>query len=95
MADLVKLEKSIQEHDESFCGEVRGMTEVQLKDALARLSMQNESVVKAKEDDSELNELKDQVKELTAPYRESMKKLKSKIKFVVGIMEEKKDLVQE
>jgi hypothetical protein len=92
MVDLVKLEKTIEENDSSFCGEVRGMTVSQLKDVLALVSMQRESVVKAKEDDEELISLKAQVKEISAPYRESLKKLQDKIKFIVGTMEEKKDI---
>ena len=87
--NLEKLETEIAKENEGFCGEVRGMTLSQVKDTLARLSMDIQAVDQAKENDEELADLKGQVKEIEAPYRESKKKLQKKVKFVVAMLEEK------
>ena len=87
--NIVKLETLISDNNESFCGECRGMTETQLKDVLSRESLSAQAIVQAKEDDEELQALKDQLKEASSPYRESLKIQKLKIEFIVRILEEK------
>lgn len=84
-----KLEKAINEIDSTFCGEVRGYTLDQTKDRLSQLSLEVQAVVQAKENDDELTAAKAEVKEMGAPYRESLKKLRQKIDFLVSILEEK------
>ena len=84
-----KLEKAINETDSTFVGEVRGYTLVQCKDRLSKLSLDAQAVVQAKENDDELTAVKEEVKEMGAPYRESLKKLRQKIDFLVSILEEK------
>jgi len=91
--DLVKLEKEIIKNgNEQFCGEVRGMTLQQVKDTLAIESQNFEVVVKAQDEDEELNRLKEDLKELKAPYLESKKAIKTKIRFLVGMLEEKSEV---
>jgi hypothetical protein len=87
--NITKLEVAIAKDNESFCGEQRSMTLTQLKDSLARESLAAQVVMQAKEDDEELQSLKEQLKEASAPYREALTKQKLKIEFIVKIMEEK------
>lgn len=87
--DITKLEKEIAKHNESFAGEVRGMTETQLKDTLARISLRAQEIIQAKQDCDELTEAKQTVKEISAPFNEALKKEKQKIEFLVRILEEK------
>jgi uncharacterized protein (DUF2252 family) len=84
-----KLEKAINESDSSFCGEVRGMNLDQIKERLSKLSLDAQSIVRAKEEDEELTAAKEEVKEMGAPYREAMKKVRQKLDFLVSILEEK------
>jgi len=84
-----KLEKAINEIDSTFCGETRGYTLVQCKDRLSKLSLEVQSVVNARENDDELTQAKEEVKDMGAPYRESLKKLRQKIDFLVSVLEEK------
>jgi hypothetical protein len=84
-----KLEKAINEIDSTFVGEVRGMTLVQCKDRLSKLSLDAQAVVMAKENDQELEDARANVKEMSSPYRESLKKLRQKIDFLLTVMEEK------
>lgn len=84
-----KLEKAINDIDGTFCGEVRGYTLDQIKDRLSKLSLDAQAVVMAKENDQELEDAKNEVKEMSSPYRESLKKLRQKIDFIVSILEEK------
>lgn len=87
--DITKLEKEIAKHNESFCSEVRGMTETQIKDTLARESLKSQEISQAKADCEELQEAKQTVKEISQPYNEAQKKQKQKIEFLVKILEEK------
>lgn len=87
--DIVKLETEINKHNESFCGEVRGYTETQMKDALARESLRLQEIVQAKADCEELQEAKQTVKEISTPFNDASKKQKQKIEFLVKILEEK------
>ncbi len=87
--DIVKLEKEIQKHNESFCGEIRSFTETQMKDVLARESLRAQEIAQAKSDCDELTEAKQAVKEISQPFNEALKKQKQKIEFIVKIMEEK------
>ena len=87
--DITKLEKEISKHNESFCSEARGMTLTQVKDSLARESLGLQSIIDAMKDDDTIGDLKAQLKELTAPYRETAKKTKQKIEFLVAMIEEK------
>lgn len=87
--DITKLEKEISKHNEQFCGQARGMTLTQLKDTLARESLGLQETSQAMKDDFELSEAKATVKEMSAPYREIMKKQKQKIEFLICMLEEK------
>lgn len=87
--DIVKLEKEISKHNENFCSESRSMTLTQIKDSLARESLGLQETVQAMKDDDGLTEAKLTVKEMSAPYREVMKKQKQKIEFLVAMLEEK------
>ena len=87
--DIIKLEKEIAKHNESFCGEVRGYTETQIKDALGRESLRAQEISQAKSNDEELQEAKASVREVSKPYNESLKIQKQKIEFLVTMLEEK------
>lgn len=87
--DITKLEKEIAKHNESFAGEVRGMTETQVKDTLARESLRAQEIIQAKSDCEELHDAKQLVKEISGPFNEALKKQKQKIEFLVRILEEK------
>lgn len=90
--DLVKLEKEISKSNESFCGEVRGMTVDQVKERIVMESQNLGQVREAKESDEDLNEAKELVKEYSAPYRDSMKAINNKLKFLVEMLKEKTEV---
>jgi hypothetical protein len=87
--DLVKLEKELNKINETFVGEIRGMTLTQLKDRLSLESLRSQEVSQAKADDQELQDAKDLVREISAPYNSSLKIQKQKIQFIVSQLEEK------
>lgn len=94
--DIVKLEKEIAKFNESFCGEVSGMTVTQIKDRLAAESLEiqkinifvdtNEDIKKLKE---EYNLAKDRLKEILKPSKEAKKIQNDKVKFLLVKLEEK------
>lgn len=94
--DITKLEKEIAKHNESFCGEVRGMTLQQIKDRLAHESLEvqrinmyietNDEIAKLKE---EFDTAKGKLDEAMKPSKETLKKQNAKIKFLLVNLEEK------
>jgi len=89
---MVKLEKEISKTNESFCGEVRGMTEVQVKERIVMESRRRAQVEQSRDDDEELHAAKDDVKEFSAPYRDSLKVVNTKLKFLLETLKEKTEV---
>lgn len=53
------------------------------------MSLAAQAIVQAKEDDEELQSLKEQVREISKPYNDALKIQRLKIEFIVKVMEEK------
>ena len=87
--ELTTLEKKMTE---TFASEVRGMQQKELEFKLLQLSEQREDIVTAEQEDNELLDAKELVKELAGPYRDSLKENKIKARFVALLLKEKKEV---
>lgn len=79
----------IQESNPEFLEEVASLGKEALEHRIAELAKAEAAVNKAKEDDSGLQDLKDQVKIASAPYSETKKAIKLKIKLLLELLEDK------
>ena len=88
--EIVKLEKTLKKHfSEEKIGELRALSIAQLDLELMKLSKERESEISAQKRDDELEKARQVVKELNAPYKESLKKNKLLSRFVALILEER------
>jgi hypothetical protein len=87
--DVTALETKIKEFDESFCGEVRGLTLSQVKERLNLLAIQLEDSINSLKNNEEFKDLKEDLKEFKAPFLETQNKLKKKLQFIVAMSKEK------
>lgn len=79
---FVKLLKRLQKENPEFVASVESMSLDELKKEISLKSQQKEEVKASQKEDEQLNEAKELVKELNAPYRESLKALSDKITFI-------------
>lgn len=86
--EITSLERKLEE---SFASEKRGMTVSQLEFELLQLSKHKEDIVTSRNEDDELQRIKELVKELAAPYRESLKANTLKSRFIALLLKEKKE----
>lgn len=68
---------------------VSGMSREQIDEEIAKVAKSEDENQKAKKDDPDLENLKWQVKEATAPYREASKMNKLKISFAIQVLGDK------
>lgn len=74
---------------EEFKSVVEASTLPELKEKIVNLSRQEGEVLKAKKDDDELQEAKEKAKELSAPYAETLKKVRSERGFVHEVLSQR------
>jgi len=75
--------------NEEFKSVVAGMAGPELKEKVVNLSKMEGEILKARAEDQELNETKDALKEMTAPYSEALKKVRAERIYVHTVLEER------
>lgn len=77
-----KVKKDIIEKHDIFYDMTNAMDREDLKSELSRLANYKEEVEFAKDNDTELNELKESVKFISGPYNDAVKVLKLKTAYI-------------
>lgn len=72
-----------------FVEEVNGANVQGLNDRLAGLAKSREGVQDAKDDDEELEDAKEVVKNLAAPYKDAQKVIKLKSRFIIATLKDR------
>lgn len=81
--------EKVQAEYPDFVEETQGLTIDQLEKKIGVYAKEQEKAVKFKEEDTALNDAKEQVKELSGPHRDVAKALKLKIRFMCELVKEK------
>lgn len=81
--------KKIETELPEFTAEVRSLLSGDLEQRLLELTKASMEVDDSKEDDQELQETKDKLKELNAPYSEAKKTIKMKTKYILTLLKDK------
>lgn len=81
--------QKVQAKYPDFVEETQGLSVEALEKKIGVYAKEQEKAVKFKEEDSALNEAKEQVKELSGPHRDIAKALKLKIRFMCELVKEK------
>lgn len=84
--EIVVLEKKL---GDGLVNELRAMGPKELEVKLLQLSHHREEIVTTQNNDDELNDAKNLVKELAAPYREQLSQNKLKCRIIHLILKEK------
>jgi len=84
-----KLEKKLKEKDPLFLDEIAGLSRDQLNNRLLGLAKGRQDILQAREEDQDLAQAKDTVKELSAPYSESLKSTDLKMRYIAQVIKEK------
>lgn len=87
--ELVKLEEKL---GASFASEIRCLTKEQLEKRLLELAKNREEIVTSKKEDEKLNDAKEQVKYLNEPYKDAMKVVQEKSRFIALVLKDKESL---
>lgn len=85
---FLKALKKLSKENPEFVSMTEAMSVDELKKEISLRAQQRESVLQAKSEDEQLTELKEQVKELSAPYNESSNALKLKITFLYLLLKQ-------
>lgn len=75
----------VQKELPDFVSEVSGLSIQDLDNRLVTLTKGLAETEKAKEEDTDLEDAKTLVSELSAPYRDAKKVLNMKIKYIIGL----------
>jgi hypothetical protein len=84
-----KLEKKLKDRQPTFLEEVAGLNVQQLEERLLNLAKGRQDIINAQEADEVLAEAKNAVKELLAPYRESLSLTDLKMRYLAELIKEK------
>lgn len=82
MIDNQKFKSKIEKEYPNFVEGLEGLSKEDLEKNLLIYAKHREQTEYAKRNDDELNELKEQVKELQAPYNDTLKALKAKMGYL-------------
>lgn len=80
------IEKFEKEYPE-FVSEAQSLDDSQLDARLAQLAKDGAAVDEAKEADEGLTQAREALSQLSAPYRDSKKAIKLKVKYIISILE--------
>ena len=83
--EITKLEKAL---GKEFTAEIRGLSEKGKNDSLLQLSKYAQEIITAQKEDEALTEAKEKVKDLNAPYRDSLKVNAAKQRFIALLITE-------
>lgn len=80
--EIVKLEKQL---GSDYANELRALNAEQLEVKLSQLAKHNQEIDKAKKDDVELQDARERVRDMSAPYNESkkMNKLRTRLLYLI------------
>lgn len=84
-----KLEKKLQDKQPTFLEEIAGLGAQQLEARLLGLAKGRQEILASQEQDEDLQQAKDAVKELAAPYRDSLSLTDLKMRYVAELIKEK------
>ncbi len=83
------LQQKVQEKMPEFASEVAALSVQDLNNRLAALAKAAEWNETKKEEDEELSAAQAEAAELSAPYRDAKKELRTKSKYVIALIQEK------
>lgn len=81
MARGRKKKNPFDDLDDQFKDSMNAMTESEIRDRIAQIALNQEELMSARKEDQHLAELKEQVKEASAIYRDGTKMNKLRIAF--------------
>ena len=87
--ELILIKKAQKDYP-TFTDSVDGLQVADLEKHLLRNAKYREETVLAKSKDEEIEQLKKQIKELSAPYNDALKALKVKLAYLNVIIQDKK-----
>lgn len=82
------LEETVRKEMPEFAEEVQSLSASELNDRIANYAKDVEAVQDAVEADQGLEQAREQVNQLSAPYREAKKALRMKIRYIIGMTKE-------
>lgn len=85
MSEITKIEKLL---GEGVAANLRGLTKSELEFKLLQLANHREEIQTTQNNDEELQNTKELLKELKAPYNEQLKDLKNKSRFIHLLIKE-------
>ena len=83
-----KMEKVQREHPD-FCAEVDRMQKEEIKARTIALARHSKEIDDSQEADEELKAVREQLSEMSAPYRDAKKAVKAKLGYLVQLLEDK------
>lgn len=83
------IEKLLKKLPESFVDDVKIADEKTLRDKIINLTKEVEDIDDKKKNDSTLNHLKEQVKDLNGGYKDARKERTDRVKFILFALEER------
>lgn len=83
------LETLVQENYPDFYKEVQTVETDHLNTRLATLSKGREEVLESKENDEALEDAKEQVAAMTGPYRDALKAIGLKSKYIIKLLKDR------
>ena len=86
---MSKLEKKLQDKQPTFLEEIAGLDGKQLEARLLNLAKGRQDILNQQDADEALKEAKEAVKELQAPYRESLSLTDLKMRYLAELIKEK------
>lgn len=84
-----KLEKKLQDKQPTFLEEIAGLNAQQLEGRLLGLAKGRQDILNQQDADESLKEAKEAVKELQAPYRDSLSITDLKMRYLAELIKEK------
>lgn len=84
-----KLEKKLKNKDPMFLDEIAGLSTDQLNNRLLSLAKNRQETIKAKEEDQDLAEAQATVKDLSAPYKETLSAVDLKMRYIAELIKAK------
>jgi hypothetical protein len=93
--DEASLKKKMQKDDPLFTDSVDGLPAEDLKKNILQYAKHQHDVEMALKNDEGIKDLQEQLKEMKAPYSETLKKLKQKLSYLHIILKDKEIDVKE
>ena len=92
MSEITRIERKLaNDHGENYTSELRGLSKQDLEYKLLQLANHREEITTTKNNDQELQFIKEKVKELNAPYSEQLRENNRKSRFIHLLLKEKSD----